>query len=95
MAQAGLKRLAARLLFAGELLVFVWVYFYGAHGFLELTALREESTQIAMQKERKAEDIKILQDKVIAWNVHSFEKEKLAREQLQMARKDEIIYLVS
>ena len=95
MAQAELKRLTARVLFAGELLVFVWVYFYGAHGFFELSALREECTQIAAQKERKAADIKLLQDKIIAWNVHSFEKEKLAREQLQMARKDEIIYLVS
>lgn len=95
MTRPELKRLAARLLFATELLVFVWVYFYGAHGFLELTALREECAQIVVQKERKAADIKLLQDKVIAWNVHSFEKEKLAREQLQMARKDEIIYLIS
>ena len=95
MTQTDLKRLSVRLLFACELLVFVWVYFYGAHGFLELTALREECALIAAQKRQKAEDIKLLQEKIIAWNVHSFEKEKLAREQLQMARKDEIIYLVS
>ena len=95
MTQAEFKRICARLFFAGELVVFGWVYFYGAHGFLELTALREECAHIAELKEQKAVNIKMLQNKIIAWNVHSFEKEKLAREQLQMARKDEIIYLVS
>lgn len=95
MVRADFKRMCARVLFAGELLVFVWVYFCGAHGFLELTALREECALIAVHKTEKAACIKKLQDKVIAWNVHSFEKEKLAREQLQMARKEEIIYLIS
>jgi cell division protein FtsB len=95
MTKANFKRLCGRLLFAGELLLCVWVYFYGAYGFVQLTALREECAQIAAQKQEKAACVKDLQERIIAWNVHSFEKEKLAREQLQMARKDEIIYLIS
>lgn len=95
MTRVEVKRLSARLLFVSELLIFVWVYFYGAYGFFELTALRQECAEVAMQKEHELAKIKLLQNKIIAWNVHSFEKEKLAREQLQMARKDEIIYLIS
>lgn len=90
---AELKRLTGRMLFASELLLFGWIYMYGAQGFIELTALRDECKQIEAHKNERVASIKKLQDQIIAWNVHSFAKEKLAREQLQMARKDDIIYL--
>jgi cell division protein FtsB len=89
------KRICSRLLFVGELVLFSWMYLFGAHGFNQLVHLKSECYEMVEQIAQKKQEMLKLQEQIIAWNVHSFCKEKMAREQLQMARKDEVIYLVS
>ena len=89
-----IKHISARVLFATELLIFTWVYLYGAYGFSQLLRLREECAHITTAKKEKETSVATLQKSIAAWNAHPFEKERLAREQLQMARKDEIVYML-
>lgn len=86
------KRIISRLLFALELLIFGWVYLFGVHGFYHLLELRNEADQVGQKLVCKKTDIDMIKEQIIAWNVHSFYKEKMAREQLQMARSNELIY---
>jgi len=90
-----IKRLISRGLFGCELIVFVWVYLFGAHGFHHLVHLRTECEQARQDLRYKQQEVSDLQEQIISWNVHSFYKEKMAREQLQMARKGELIYYLS
>ncbi len=90
-----IKKLISRGLFVVELMIFVWVYLFGAHGFHHLVQLRAECEQARQDLQCKQQEVSELQEQIIAWNVHSFYKEKMAREQLQMARKGETIYYMS
>ncbi len=89
------KRICSRVFFMAELAIFGWMYLFGVHGFNQLIHLKSEIHQIANEIEQKERDVHMLENNIIAWNVHSFCKEKMAREQLQMARKDELIYLIN
>lgn len=89
------KRICSRVLFAVELFIFSWMYMFGVHGFNQLVHLKSEMKEVAQEVAQKEQEVCKLEKAIIAWNVHSFCKEKMAREQLQMARKDELIYLVN
>ena len=89
-----LRRMVARLIFVGQLVVFVWVYLFGVHGFSHLRSLKQTCHEIESAVISKEHEIAHLQQEIIDWNVHSFYKEKMAREQLQMARKGEVVYLI-
>ncbi|MFI5332661.1 MAG: septum formation initiator family protein [Candidatus Babeliales bacterium] len=78
--------------FGIEVLVFAWLYFFGAQGLHTLWRMQHEHstaehTLVVMQKE-----VNSLEHELHAWQHHPFYKEKLAREQLQMARPGEQIY---
>ncbi len=90
-----IKRIISRSLFVLELSICMWVYLFGMHGFYYLLALREECEHTRQKMIAKKEELQVVQEQIIAWNVHSFYKEKMAREQLQMAHKDEVIYYLS
>ncbi len=89
-----IKRTISRALFLVELAIFSWIYFFGLHGFYNLIELRSDSDRIEKKLVCKKADIAMLKEQIIAWNVHSFYKEKMAREQLQMARNGELIYYI-
>ncbi len=88
------KRLISRGLFVIELCIFGWVYFFGVHGFYHLLELRAECDIMQQKLVCKKDDIDMIKEQIIAWNVHSFYKEKMAREHLQMARNGELIYYI-
>lgn len=90
-----LKHIFVRVLFALYLILCVWVYWYGAHGLSSLLTLRRECEQLKKEIADTQRQLDVTQEEIIAWNAHSFYKEKMAREQLKMARKDEIVYCLS
>ncbi len=90
-----LKRLCSRLLFVGELAIFGWVYLFGLHGFSYLHHLKADCQAIEQQIACTSQEVNQLKETVIAWNVHPYFHEKIAREQLQMARKDERVYYLT
>lgn len=88
------KRIALRIFFTLEILVFTIVYFVGPQGIQTLWRLQGENDELANQINGLHTEIDSLQGKIVAWNTHDFYKEKVAREQLQMARKGEQIYYI-
>ena len=88
------RRMLTRLMFVGQVSICAWVYLFGAHGFSYLRSLKTSCQETECALVRKESEIARLQQEIIDWNVHSFYKEKMAREQLQMARKGEVVYLL-
>ncbi len=86
------KRLALRLFLFVEVMVFGWLYYYGARGVTSVRELKLENQEIAARIFELQEEIEDVDRKIVAWQTDPFFKEKIAREQLQMARADEIIY---
>lgn len=93
-AMIGIKKLCLRLLLVVEMVGFGYLYFFGNNGMQTLE--KQRATVVGLQKNivvLKGE-IDQLEHEIYAWQTDDFYKEKVAREQLQMARKgDEIFYI--
>ncbi|HEV2916205.1 MAG TPA: septum formation initiator family protein [Candidatus Babeliales bacterium] len=77
-----------------QIAFFCYVSIYGKKGWLALAKLKQDIHVITFNKEKKEEQIQELKQ-LITRSTDSFYKEKIAREQLQMARPgDQIYYLV-
>ena len=89
-----IKKIIARSIVAVELCVIAAVCVFGPHGIRNLRLLSAENNELELRVSALREDVQKLEHTIVAWNQHPFYKEQVAREQLQMARKDEIIYYV-
>ncbi len=89
------KRSFFRLFFTAEVLVFSWFYFYGAQGVFAVAQIGRENKDIEEKIKLIRNDIAELQSTIVAWQSDSFYKEKIARENLQMAKVDEQVYFTS
>ena len=88
------KRFALRLFFLVEIILFACVYYYGARGVQIVGEIKRENEAIAKEIRALSNDLDLLEKKIVAWNEDSFYAEKIAREELHMARRDEEIYLL-
>jgi len=88
------KRIFMKVLLVGEMAAFGHLYLFGKNG---INALRKqkavvvelENNIVALQDE-----VAQLKEEIYVWQTDDFYKEKIAREQLQMARKgDELFYI--
>jgi cell division protein FtsB len=87
-----LKRRLLRIFFAVELCFFAGVYVYGPHGTSVCYAMRQHNATIQQDIDALKAEVGQLEGDIAAYSAHPFYKEKIAREQLQMARKGETIY---
>lgn len=88
------KRAFLRIFFAFEVLLFLWTYFFGAHGIYVLRQAGRENKRLTHEINLFKHEIEQFEDILARWERYPFFKEKHAREQLQMAREtDEIYYL--
>ena len=89
------KRTLLRLFFGLEVCVFVGVYLFGPSGLQTIVRLKRENRQLDQEIEQLQVRVAVAEQKLAVWQSDDFYKEKIAREQLQMARKgDEIFYLM-
>ena len=89
------KRTLLRLFFGLEVCVFVGVYLFGPSGLQTIVRLKRENRQLDQEIEELQARVAVAEQKLAVWQSDDFYKEKIAREQLQMARKgDEIFYLM-
>lgn len=88
------KRKLFRLLFAGEIIIFGILYFFGPYGVYYLQHTSAEYRELKKEITTLQQEIKELENNIYLIKTDSFYKEKIAREQLQMARKEDVIYLV-
>jgi cell division protein FtsB len=85
-AHAVLLSLQASMLF--------YAFMYGRNGWYKLTGLRQEVKALAWTSSQCEHNIHVLQEKIERWSTDPFYKEKIAREQLHLARAhDEIFYI--
>jgi len=89
-----LKRRALRFFFAVEILIFITFYLLGSNGIQCLMVLQAEQKELNYQLRVAKTEVAQLNEQINQWQTTPFFKEKIAREQLQMAREgEEICYL--
>ncbi len=88
------KKKLFRIVFGLEVAAFIIFYSFGPDGLYSLSALHSEIRGVRGEIETLEKEIAVLrvQNKRLAET--SFFKEKIAREQLQMAREGDRIYLI-
>lgn len=89
-----LKRRALRFFFVAEIVLFVSFYLFGSNGIQCLFELQYQQQKLDQQTRSLQQEVIHLHEQLAHWEAAPFFKEKIAREQLQMAREgDEIYYL--
>ena len=88
------KRTIFRLFFVAEIIIFGYFYYFGAQGIRAVQELNVENEQISKKITVLNEEISSIKEQIVAWNEDPFHKEKIAREQLQMAAEGEEIYVI-
>lgn len=89
-----MKQKFLRLFFCAEVLLFTFVYYCGPHGLQVLHALEQENEHLEGKIIQLRGEITTLESEIDVWQTQTFYQEKMAREQLQMARAGEIVYLI-
>lgn len=84
----------ARIFFGLESLIFFGFYFVGSNGWLSLCNLKGDIVHLNEEMVILKQEICQLKTDFELQQNHPFFQEKIAREQLQMARANEEIYLL-
>ena len=87
-----IKRILVRIFFSVEMLIFCWVYMCGSNSISSLVALQTDNRSLQEQLHTREQEIAQLEHEIVQWESQPFYKEKVAREQLQMARAHEHVY---
>lgn len=92
-----MKKIYATILYVVlgiEVLLFAGLYIRGPQGIVKLHEIHGEEVTICTGVDQLRQEVVTLKQDIEAWHKHPFHKEKIAREQLQMARPDdEVFYL--
>ncbi|HSC24766.1 MAG TPA: septum formation initiator family protein [Candidatus Babeliales bacterium] len=89
-----IKKIFIRCVVLLEITLFTQLYFFGPNGIVELR--NQEKVVFTLKKtiDTLREEVIKVEKEIHAWQTDDFYKEKVAREQLQMARKgDELFYI--
>ncbi|HEV2601297.1 MAG TPA: septum formation initiator family protein [Candidatus Babeliales bacterium] len=86
------KRMVPYIILSVELIVFLGMYIAGVNGFITLYGLKADNEQYKKTVEVLEQEVASLEKQLRDFNSERFYKEKIAREELQMARPGEIIY---
>lgn len=87
------KKNIGRCAFVIELLLFTGYYLMGANGMITLVSMKKEISGAQKEVASLKDEVHHLQDHIALQKKHPFFKEKIAREQLQMAHENEEIYI--
>jgi cell division protein FtsB len=89
-----LKKIFMRVLLLLEMVAFGHIYFFGNNGIKTLQHQRNGVAELQKNVAMLNDEINQLEKEIYVWQTDDFYKEKIAREQLQMARKgDELFYI--
>jgi len=89
-----IKRMLLQLLLVVEGCTFAYVYLHGNNGLYTLQCLCNENKGLEQKIDQLSGEIVQLEYEIAEWKINDFYKEKVAREQLQMSRKDDEIYYI-
>ncbi len=88
------KAYLSRLFLLVELIVFGAVYLWGLDGVNRYHKICEENVRVEQDILVLKKEVQDLQEELVAWQTDPFYKEKVAREQLQMARPGEELFYI-
>ena len=88
------KQKCFRVFFAFEITVFVALYIFGAQGLRATRAIARECSVVEQTIARVRTEIKALKTDIVACESDALHKERIAREQLQMARAGDTVYFI-
>lgn len=88
------KKIVSRVLVTLEALIFLAFYCWGSEGVASLNKLRSENNNLSVAINELAAEVASLENELTRFVKDPFYKEKIAREQLQMAYKNEEILLI-
>ena len=88
------KKKGMRIFFALEIVFFIAFYLFGSEGIQRMMLMQQQERELDAKLHEAIIEVAQLNEHLEQWNTTPFHKEKIAREQLQMAREgDEIYYL--
>lgn len=88
------KKIVMRLFLIVEMAAFGYLYVCGKNGIQILQKQKAAVADLQTNVVQLKKEIDQLEGEIYAWQTDDFYKEKIAREQLQMARKgDELFYI--
>jgi len=90
-----LKQRALRFFFAAEIIVFTVFYIFGSNGMQQMIQLQKQQEDIEVKITQAKCEVAVLNKQIADWEASSFCKEKVAREQLQMAREGDEVYYIA
>lgn len=91
-----LKKVVMRMFLMLEMVAFGYVYVCGKNGLQSLHKHNNSVINLKKNIVQRDQEIALLEKEIYVWQSDDFYKEKIAREQLQMARKgDELFYIGS
>lgn len=88
------KKSALRVFFILEVTVFAGVYLFGPNGLQTMVLLEQENGDQDNEIVRLLAEVVSCEHKIAEYKADDFFKEKIAREQLQMARDGDEVYLI-
>jgi cell division protein FtsB len=89
-----LKKIAMRIFLVLEMFAFGYVYICGKNGLQSLRKYKNVVIDLKKNITQLDQEVAFLEKEIHVWQSDDFYKEKIAREQLQMARKgDELFYI--
>ena len=89
------KQNIIKLFFFMEVITILIVYLFGTQGLPVLLHLKKDNKLLEQEINGLQHEANELETTLKEWQEYSFYKEKIAREQLQMACEDELIYYFS
>lgn len=90
-----IKKLLLRVFLLFEIGGICTTYFLGSSGILACSAAEQENKALKESINTINAEICTLQEQLVAWNTKSFKKEKVAREELQLAALGDEIYFIT
>ena len=88
------KRHMLRMFFIFEIVIFIGIYFFSAQGLRVLQGMQKENEQVYEKISYLKDEIAVLESDVAEWENNTFYKEKIAREELQMAKEGDEVYFL-
>lgn len=78
-----------------EIVIFVGYYLFGAHGLQAIKCIKQENILLVEHIKKIEQEIAALEQDILQWDTNLFYKEKIAREQLQLAKEGDEVYYIS
>ncbi|OGB97417.1 hypothetical protein A3F06_02860 [candidate division TM6 bacterium RIFCSPHIGHO2_12_FULL_36_22] len=94
MTSKDLKKKFLRVFLGIEIVVFGLTYFWGAHGLQALVNMNQNNIKLEAKIADMQREVAGLESQIEEWHIHPFYREEIAREKLQMAKKDDTIYFI-